>query len=335
MTGQVEEFLGRAATKPARLTVRELLAIWGYKARTYESVARIQRDLSAAGLRCVPDLATGDGNSVVRVGVLVSVTEPEADIPHGEEGTPEQQDERLRLPPVALLVRHIPSATGGIVSVGSDETLEKAQALMSAYDYSQLAVMSGARDLDGAVSWRSIARAGLSKSRITLTDATVSLPKVVHANDDLLGQIDSIYRTDFVFVRDEDQRISGIITAADLTVQFRNLTEPFFQLGEIEGRLRRCIDRVFSAEELRAATGDKRLDSAENMTFWQYRQLLDDDTRWKRMGWHVDRETFIDYLEAARKVRNRVMHFGEELKHADKHKLLQCLNFMRALDPLP
>ena len=53
------------------------------------------------------------------------------------------------------------------------------------------------------------------------------------------------------------------------------------------------------------------------------------------MGWDVDRATFIDYLEAARVVRNRVMHFGEELKPADKHKLVQCLNFMRTLDPRP
>jgi len=159
---QVEEFLEHAGTEPAQLTVRELLAIWGYKARTYESVARIQRDLSAVGLRCDPDLSTGDVSSTVRVGVPVTAAESEADVPTGEEETAGQQDERLQLPPVALLVRHIPSATGGIVSVRPDETLEKAQALMSAYDYSQLAVMSGIRDLDGAVSWRSIARAGLS-----------------------------------------------------------------------------------------------------------------------------------------------------------------------------
>jgi hypothetical protein len=44
---------------------------------------------------------------------------------------------------------------------------------------------------------------------------------------------------------------------------------------------------------------------------------------------------FIGYLDAARLVRNRVMHFGEELNAEDKGKLDQCLRFMRALDPLP
>ena len=71
------------------------------------------------------------------------------------------------------------------------------------------------------------------------------------------------------------------------------------------------------------------------MDFGQYARLLGDEARWQRMGWHGDCTTFIHYLDAARVVRNRVMHFGEELKPADKLKLVQCLNFMRALDPFP
>jgi len=50
------------------------------------------------------------------------------------------------------------------------------------------------------------------------------------------------------------------------------------------------------------------------------------------MDWAVDRVMFIGYLDGARVVRNRVMHFGEELAPQDKHKLEQCLNFMRVLD---
>jgi len=34
-------------------------------------------------------------------------------------------------------------------------------------------------------------------------------------------------------------------------------------------------------------------------------------------------------------LRNRVMHFGAELKAADKRKLVSVLNFMRNLDPRP
>ena len=155
-------------------------------------------------------------------------------------------DEPLQLPPVALLVRHIPSAIGGLTSVSPEDSLGKAQALMSAHDYSQLPVMSNEWDLRGAVSWQSIAKASLINPDIKLKQATIPMPTVVHADDDLLGQIDVIYRDDFVFVREPDGQVSGIVTTADLTLRFRDLTTPFFELGEIERRLRRCISRAFS-----------------------------------------------------------------------------------------
>lgn len=331
---EVQEFLARAAAEPAKLTIRELLAIWGFRARTYESVALIQRDLSASGLRCEPDLAEGDVDASVRVGRPGAQGSAGEDPAGDSRADAEEQDEPLQLPPVALLVRHIPSATRGVERVRPDQSLGDAQAVMSAYDYSQLAVMSGDRDLRGAVSWRSIAQARLAKSEITLLDATVRPAPEVQADEGLLGQIDLIYRADFVFVRDEDHRICGVVTTADLTSQFRDLTTPFFQLGEIEGRLRRCIDRVFSADELRAAIGRGKLKSAADMTFGQYIQLLNDETRWQRLGSGFPREPFIGYLDAARVVRNKVMHFGEELKPEDKEQLTRCLNCMRVLDPL-
>jgi len=57
--------------------------------------------------------------------------------------------------------------------VSPDQTLEQAQALMAAYDYFQLAVMFSDRNLKGAVSWRSIARAYLRKPEISIVDTTV------------------------------------------------------------------------------------------------------------------------------------------------------------------
>jgi hypothetical protein len=206
---------------------------------------------------------------------------------------------------------------------------------MIAKDYSQLAVLTGPRDLKGAVSWRTIARARLYKSEITLADAIDPHPKVVYADEELLSQIDTIYGADFVFVRGEDDCVCGIVTTADLTSQFRDLTTPFFQLGEIEGRLRRCINRVFTPEELREATRQPKLRSAEDMTFGQYFYLLKDEANWQRMHWHVDRAMFVDYLDAARKIRNRVMHFGVQLDDSDKSQLVSFLQFMRAVDPMP
>lgn len=245
------------------------------------------------------------------------------------------QDEPQELREVALLVRHVPSAISDVVSVRHDQTLADAQTLMSANEYSQLAVISGTDHLVGAVSWRSIAQRRLSKAEITLSDATMRCGSV-NINDDLLEQIDTIYDDDFVFVKDDSDKVCGIITTADLTKQFRDLTQQFFQVSDIEGRLRRFIDRAFNRDELREVTGQKKLESAGDMTFGQYEYLLKEPTNWQRMGWRgIERTTFIEYLDEARIVRNRVMHSGGELEHSQKQKLERLFNLMRALDPRP
>jgi hypothetical protein len=89
--------------EPVKLTVRDLLGIWGFRARTYESVARIRRDLDAAGLHCEPELGEGGVDTVIRVSLrsespadAVSIDERVAD--------DEERDEPLNLPPAALLV---------------------------------------------------------------------------------------------------------------------------------------------------------------------------------------------------------------------------------------
>ncbi len=267
---RVDDFLAKASAQAAELPIREVLAIWGYRARTYESVARIHHDLSASGLRCEPALDEGDGDSVVRVGL--PVVSPDFHASPGPPGTEESTAATRLAPrdgtslcvrrPAALLVSEIPSATAGVVLIRPDQSLAAAQSVMSANDYSQLAVLVDERELKGAVSWRSIAQARLGKSQITLADATWR-PPVVRVGDELLKQINVIYEADFVFVQAEDDRVCGIVTTADLTASFRDLTTPFFQLGEIERRLRRCIDRAFSPEELRTVTRSKRLKSAD------------------------------------------------------------------------
>ena len=71
------------------------------------------------------------------------------------------------------------------------------------------------------------------------------------------------------------------------------------------------------------------------MTFAQYWDLLNDEARWQRMHWKVDRVMFVGYLDGARKIRNRVMHFGVQLGEEDKRQLVSFLHFMRSLDPFP
>jgi transcriptional regulator with XRE-family HTH domain len=73
------------------------------------------------------------------------------------------------------------------------------------------------------------------------------------------------------------------------------------QLGEIEGRLRQCIEKVFSIDEIREGARQRRLKSVRDMTFVQYRDLLNDEGRW--------------------------------LQDQEQRQLAACLRFMRYLDP--
>jgi CBS domain-containing protein len=334
MNERVSEFLRRASKEPVRLTVRELLGIWGFTSRnSFETVGQIESALSGAGLRCEPAFTEGGLDSLV----LVGRPSEEPEVPStSEQADDALKDEPLRLPPVAPLIGSIPSATRSVMSVHPEQTLEYAQGLMIANDYSQLPVLIGDRELKGAVSWRSIARARVAKPTITLGDVIDPHPPVVHASDKLLDAVTTIYDTDFVFVRGDDDRICGIITTADLSTQFRDLTAPFFQIGEIEGLLRSRIQRVFSMNEIRLAVKAAKLESVEDMTFYQYQLLLGDSDRWRKLHCGVDRGMFIDYLNKTRLVRNKIMHFDQEnLTPDERDQVEQCLNCVRAVVPAP
>jgi CBS domain-containing protein len=330
---RVREFLDRASKEPVHLTVRELLGLWGFTSRnSFETVGQIEGELSAAGVRCEPSFTTGGLGDLVQVGP--QSYEPTA--PDATEATDDDAvtDEPLRLPPVAPLIESIPSATGQVIFVSPDQTLEQAQGLMIKHDYSQLPVMTSERDLKGVVSWRSIARARVFRSTITLRNATDEHPPVVYVTDKLLDAVGTIYDADFVFVRDRNDRICGIVTTADLSGQFRELSAPFFQIGEVEGLLRSRIGQVFPIEEIRVAVKSAKLGSVDDMTFFQYQLLLDHPDRWSRMHWLVDRGMFIDCLDKTRHVRNKIMHFDQgNLTPDDRNQIVQCLNYVRAMVP--
>jgi hypothetical protein len=174
---------------------------------------------------------------------------------------------------------------------------------------------------------------------ISLADVIDLRPPVVHINDNLLDSFATIYSADFVFVRNQEDGICGIVTTADLSTQFRELTAPFFQIGEIEGLLRGRIEQIFPLEEIQEAAKSAKSPkpkSIEDMIFNHYKILLDEPGRWERMGWQIDRGMFIDCLNETRIVRNKIMHFDQDaLTPAERAQIVQCLNYVRAMIPRP
>lgn len=285
----------------------------------WEAIWQVMRDPVVREALCTvqKQVSNADGLSLLRV--LDIIVWMSGEKKHDMEQAP-------------LSVGDVRSAQCDLERVLIDQPLEAAQTLMNANEYSQLAVVSSTGELEGAVSWKSIARARFVNESPTLRNAMFAC-QTVRLNDELLPLIDTIYKEEFMLVTDESGKPSGIVTAADLAIQFRDLTGAFFQISDIERRLRHRIDSSFKTAELRAATG---LESADDMTFGQYIRLLEDVANWEKMGWpQADQMTFLDYLDRARSVRNKVMHSTGELSDDEKLELGQLFNLMRTLELQP
>jgi hypothetical protein len=343
MTDRVAGFLARATAEPVEVTIRGLLGVWGYRTRTLDSVPRIERDLAEAGLRCTPELGAGGLGTTVHVGVpptaeTTAAADAEATVDAADESAAEEEGRPPPLPHILPRIKDIPSAIGGVRFVRPDESLEYTQKLMGDEGYSQLAVMTGPSELVGALSWRSIAMAKLAKRNISLTDAIDSDPTVVRATDWLLDKIGVIYDADFVFVQDSAYNICGIVTTADLSARFRDLTSPFFQLGEIEIRLRNCTRNKFSVAELRKAARKNNINSVDDMSLGNYVFLLKEEEMWRRTEWEIPQEGFLADLRKALDIRNRIAHYdARPVSDADRQDIARFLTWMRHLDlgPLP
>jgi restriction system protein len=330
-----------ASRKPgdeAALTIRELLAHWNALRRGYWIVNQIERDLERHNLTTDPDFTEGWIDNTIRL-VPLDRDGQTAVSPGDVESEGRLEVVNRPTPQVSLQVASLPSANLGVVSVTPQDTLERAQSLMMSHDFSQLAVLSGERDLRGALSWESIAQARIRDSDASLQDAIVPAELVRH-DDDLLAQIPRVIEAGFVFVQAHDRRIGGIVTTADLSNQFATLANPFFMIAEIERRIRRTVEVSFALEDLRAvadpADTERRVDSVDDLTFGEYVRLVESPERWAQLGWAVDRKVFLDALQAVRKVRNEIMHFSPDPLDDDQvRRLTSFRNWLRKLDPLP
>ena len=168
-----DEFLSSAkeaaeSRSPHRMTVRELIGIWGARGRDFGVNERVDADLGNNGMTTTPDFRAVTLDDTVAIVLITQVTAGEvgltaaADISVNATVSPpaevtENEDESAW--DHGLTIGNLPSASRKVCAVTPDATFEQAITLMLTNDYSQLAVMTNPRDLKGAVSWKSIARA--------------------------------------------------------------------------------------------------------------------------------------------------------------------------------
>lgn len=344
---------GKTARK---FTVREILACFGCKRRGAFVVEWVRENLSQLGVRTDPDF-----NSVwidAEVSLVPIEQHASAQKDNDESEPPEggvastggqkvTDDSESDVSATFALIKgaiedptyrvgKLEAASRGVVSVAPNDSLEKAVSLMLFHSYSQLPVMQGERDVKGIVTWESIGSKLALKCQGKEVREFMVPVQTIAPDRSLFSAMEVIAKHQYVLVQLPDKRISGIVTASDLTLQFKQLTEPFLLLGEIEQHIRRLIAGKFTAQELEAFRdpGDesRTIKNVADLTVGEYVRLLQAPRCWEKLGFCVDRTIFVQKLDTVREIRNDVMHFDPDPLDSDDLNLLrQFVVFLQAL----
>lgn len=335
LTDFLADAVSRQPGNEVSLTIRDFIALWGAKRRGYWYVQQIQEDLDANGLRSDPPFEEGWIDNHIRLVRADPLSAEAGGEAVGAAAVSEDQQTTSYTAGTALKVSNIESATGSLVSLTPSDSLIKAQSMMLRHDYSQLPVLSGARDVRGAISWESIAQKIMHQADAVLADCVVPVD-VVGLEDDLLPHVPRIIRAGYVLVRSRDRSISGIVTTSDLSGQFLGLAEPFLLVGEAERKLRGIVAEQFELHEIQSARdardGTRTVNGVDDLTLGELVRLFQSSGRWERLNWGVDRGVFNEVLRDLVGLRNEVMHFSADPIEAGRleavRNLLKWLNFL-------
>ena len=238
--------------------------------------------------------------------------------------------------PLIPTLEKLAAATKTPVCVQPNTPVDEAIALMLLHDYSQLPVLSGESTVKGMVSWRSIGKAfAINRTGTDVRDFTEPRPKIRELSTPLVDAVADVIKHEVILVRDQAKRIVGLVTSTDLSVLLKDVAEAFLRIGEIEHYLRRLVAVHCSLDELRTTASRETgrvINGPGDLTFGEYIRLLQDPKRWARLKVRIAQGPAITRLEAVRKIRNHVMHFGEgELTVADRQVLSGTARFVATL----
>ncbi|MCX5089894.1 CBS domain-containing protein [Streptomyces sp. NBC_00365] len=343
-TPSEEELL---ALKGQRMPLLELLTCFNTRVRNDQAILHIERLLKDAGLSTLPYFATCSSQSEVHIVAReVAVADQPAD---------EEQEDEAGLLPGALpqqpfRIGDLPCAHAGVDSVTPDSDLTDATYIMHTRNYSQVPVLEDQYTVTGVVSWRSLAKVYATGQDAVLSNAIVEDPPVAHTTDDFFATLSTICEHGYVLVRAHNGRISGIVTATDITQRFDVTAWPFFVVGEIELRLRKCLGAKISEDAIRAVQQYGQTGKIADLQFGDYVKLLDGDQRnkngqrkeamcaaadqnWQALGWTgVNRVQFVHQLDRVRHIRNKIAHFdAEPMSPQRSEELRQFVGLLRQL----
>ncbi|MFD4171472.1 N-6 DNA methylase [Streptomyces albidoflavus] len=234
-------------------------------------------------------------------------------------------------PVVGLSVGDLPSAFGGVVSVSPSSTFDEAITRMVINDYSQLPVLSG-RQLRGAVTWKSIARARHANHAPPFSRA-ITQAREVSYDQDLIDILPMLAEWEFILVRNQSNELAGIVTASDVAAAYGAMASPFILIGEFDRRLRHVLASSIEfprVQELCDPEGNRSIRGFDDLSIGDYQRVLENKEEWERVGWSLDRKVFIERLDEIREIRNGLMHFNPEpLPDNSTHKIRHMINVLR------
>ena len=300
---------GGLAPTPERLTVRELLAKYGFMRRGDWIKTRIRSKLEELQLLTTPDFASAWLGDAIAITLI-----PEAS---GYKG-----------PDPTLRIGALDAAHNKPMSVKPDQPIVAATTVMQLHNFSQMPVMTNQRDVKGIISWKSIGARLAMQCECEFVRDCMEPAQEIDKETPLFDAIGAITKHGYALVRDRQAGniINGIVTASDLSNQFQSLAGPFLLAGEIEGHLRNLVHGKFTVEQLRAAsvnTPDNEIYDAGNLTLGDYCRLLSKPEHWELLGLQIDRKEFVAHLDKVRAIRNEIMHFEPEGLDEDDILLLQ------------
>ncbi|MFD1511028.1 CBS domain-containing protein [Lacimonas salitolerans] len=321
--------------KEPTTTVRELLRWFGARRRRTGIVKKIRSELDGAGIVTIPDFTKVWIDAEISfkkapepVAVVVPVQDDE-----GEVGSAYAAKD------ANFLISMLKAANCGVISVRPQDTVEKAITLMLAHDFSQLAVMSNDRTINGAISWKTIGKRLSHENNLVEVKDAMEAAVSLEDTEGLFKATKLIIDHEFVFVRSSaDKKVTGIVTATDLSEQFQFLSEPFLLIGQIENQLRNLMNGKYNVEVLRSVCSDtdperkERIQSVADLTFGEYLRIIQNPENWENLGLRVDRVVFCAEMDKVREIRNDVMHFDPD--GIDEEQYDQLRRFSRLMDEL-
>lgn len=234
-------------------------------------------------------------------------------------------------------IAKLEAANKDLIFVKPDSELREAITKMITYDFSQLPVMQQPkRDLKGVISWRSIGTklsVGLNSTKVR--DLMEVNYQMISSETSLFKALPTIIEHEYVLVENSSKEICGIVTASDLSLQFKQLTEPFLLVSEIENHIRYLLSKL-PKEDIENAKDEKDtqriINSVADLTVGEYLRLFENPTIWAKLNIQIDRATFCEYLDKVRDIRNNIMHFDPD--GLDEESIENLRRFARLLQTL-